>query len=100
MADIHFFRRSSPVESSIFSHDVRQKLLVKSAVEKEIPQMFHNSGSEEKYDLSQNVYIPRNKREPASSDGCFSEIAQNNFSSESENEEDLSINIDSKHANT
>ncbi|GBM79159.1 hypothetical protein AVEN_86238-1 [Araneus ventricosus] len=68
--------------------------------DKEILQIFQNSGSEEKSELSQDAYIPSNRNEPISSDGYFTEIAQNNFSFESENEENLSINIDSHHAIT
>ncbi|GBN28293.1 hypothetical protein AVEN_229485-1 [Araneus ventricosus] len=48
----------------------------------EILQILHNlpetdSGSDEKYDLSQHAYIPGNESEPTSLDECFTEIAQN-----------------------
>ncbi|GBL74813.1 hypothetical protein AVEN_243665-1 [Araneus ventricosus] len=63
--------------------------------EKEILQMFYNlfetDSSDEKSDLSQDAYIPDNESEPTSPDECFTEIAQNDFSSEFENEEDSSI---------
>ncbi|GBN13731.1 hypothetical protein AVEN_226953-1 [Araneus ventricosus] len=72
----------------------------KKCYPKKILQMLHHSGSEEKNYLSQDVYIPSDERESTSSYGCFTEIAQNNLSSESENKENSSMNIDSQHANT
>ncbi|GBM53653.1 hypothetical protein AVEN_74900-1, partial [Araneus ventricosus] len=73
--------------------------------EKEILQMLHNlstfffenNSSDEKSDLSQNAYIPGNESEPTSSDECFTEIPQNDFSSEFENEENSSIHNSSIH---
>ncbi|GBO45932.1 hypothetical protein AVEN_56771-1 [Araneus ventricosus] len=74
--------------------------IVKKCCRKRNSTNVSNSGSEEKSYSSQDLCIPSNKREPTSSDGCFIEIEQNNLSSESENEENSSQNIDSQHANT
>ncbi|GBM36065.1 hypothetical protein AVEN_221232-1 [Araneus ventricosus] len=69
---------------------------------KDILQMLHNlsetNSSDEKSDLSRDACIPGNASEPTSSDECFTEIAQNDFSSEFQKEENSSINIDSQHS--
>lgn len=73
--------------------------------EKEILELLQNlsetdSVSDEKSDFSQDKYIPDDESEPASAGKCsfFTETVQNDFSSESENEENSLINIDSRYA--
>ncbi|GBM22630.1 hypothetical protein AVEN_177569-1 [Araneus ventricosus] len=69
---------------------------------KDILQMLHilseSNSSDEKSELSRDAYIPGIASEPSSRDECFTEIAQNDFSSEFQKEENSSINTNPQHA--
>ncbi|GBM42557.1 hypothetical protein AVEN_236566-1 [Araneus ventricosus] len=78
----------------------RRTICKRMLFEKEMLQMLYNlseidSGFVEKSGLSQDAYIPGNESEPTSSDECFTENAQDDFSSE--NEGISSINTGSQH---